>query len=145
MTVRRATVLLIPALAGCYVYAPSARPIAPGDDVRLFLNDRGRAELTALVGPSVRSLTGEIVAATDSQFTISVRESASIRGVSSEWNGEQVAVATALVDSLRAHRISPVRTAAAAVGGVAFVALVRSAFGGGSNGGSGPSSGPPTQ
>ena len=53
MTVRRATVLLIPALAGCYVYAPSARPIAPGDDVRLFLNDRGRAELTALVGPSL--------------------------------------------------------------------------------------------
>ena len=145
MTVRRASLLLIPAIAGCYVYAPSARPISPGDDVRLFLNDRGRAELTAVVGPSVRSLTGQIVAATDSQLTISVRESASIRGVSSEWNGEHVTVGTVLVDSARARRISPVRTAAAAVGGVAFVAVVRSAFGGGSNGGSGPTSGPPTQ
>lgn len=145
MTSRRTALVLIPVVAGCYVYAPARHPIAAGDNVRLFLNDRGRAELTALVGPSVRSLTGEIVAATDSQLTISVRESASIRGVLSEWNGEQVAVGTALVDSLRAHRISPVRTAAAAVGGVAFVALVRSAFGGGSNGGSGPASGPPTQ
>lgn len=145
MTSRRAALVLLPVVAGCYVYAPARHPTGPGDKVRLFLNDRGRAELTALVGPSVRSLTGEIVAATDSQLTLSVRESASIRGVLSEWNGEQVAVRTALVDSLRAHRISPLRTAAAAVGGVAFVALVRSAFGGGSNGGSGPTSGPPTR
>lgn len=142
---RRTTLLLLPIIAGCYVYAPVDRPPAPGDDLRLFLNDRGRAELTGLVGPSVRSLTGEIVAATDSQLTISVRESASTRGVVSEWNGEHVTVGTALVDSTRAHRISPVRTAAAAAGGVAFVALVRAAFGGGSNGGSGPPSGPPTQ
>lgn len=142
---RRTSLLLLPVVVGCYVYAPADRPLAPGDDVRLFLNDRGRAELTGLVGPSVRSLTGEIVAATDSQLTISVRESASTRGVASEWNGEHVTVSTALMDSTRAHRISPVRTAAAAVGGVAFVALVRAAFGGGSNGGSGPTSGPPTQ
>jgi hypothetical protein len=145
MTSRRTTLLLLPALAGCYVYASSDMRPARGDDVRLFLNDRGRAELTSLIGPSVRSLTGEIVATTDSDLTISVKESASTRGVSSEWNGERVTIGTALVDSARTHRISAVRTAAAAIGGVAFVALVRAAFGGGSNGGSGPTSGPPTQ
>lgn len=101
--------------------------------------------MTSLIGPSVRSLTGEIVATTDSDLTISVKESASTRGVSSEWNGERVTIGTALVDSARTHRISAVRTAAAAIGGVAFVALVRAAFGGGSNGGSGPTSGPPTR
>lgn len=142
---RRTTFLLLPLTAGCYVYAQVDHPPAPGDGARLFLNDRGRAELTALVGPSVRSLTGEIVAANDSQITISVRESASTRGESSEWNGERVTVGTALLDSTRARRISPLRTAAAAAGGVAFVALVRAAFGGGSNGGSSPTSGPPTQ
>lgn len=145
MNSRRKHLLLLPVIAGCYVYAPAAHPIAQGDNVRLFLNDRGRAELAALVGPSVRSLTGDVVAATDSQLTLSVRESASIRGVSSEWNGERVTIGTSLVDSARTHRISALRTVAAGVGGVAFVALVRAAFGGGSNGGSGPTSGPPTQ
>lgn len=143
---RRATLLaLLPAIAGCYVYAPAARPLAGGDHVRLFLNDRGRAELTAVVGPGVRSLSGEVDAATDSQVTMSVKESASIRGDVSEWNGERVTIGTALLDSTKIQRFSVARSAAAAAGGAAFVALVRSAFSGGSNGGSSPGSGPPSR
>lgn len=142
---RTALLVLLPVIAGCYVYAPAVRPLAGGDQVRLFLNDRGRAELTAVVGPGVRSLSGEVDAATDSQVTVRVKESASIRGDISEWNGERVTLGTALLDSTRIQRFSVARSAAAAAGGAVFVALVRAAFSGGSNGGSPPGSGPPSR
>ena len=134
---RRATTsFLALCLAGCYVYRPAAPQLRDGQEVQVFLNDRGRSELGATVGAGIRTLSGAVVQAGDSSIVLAVSRTRSIDGAEYEWTREHVSVRRLLLDSVRVRRVSVPRTVIVTGAVVAAAALVRTAFSAGSSGGS---------
>lgn len=143
MQLRRATAsLLALSLAGCYVYGPAASQVRGGQEVQVFLNDRGRAELGKTVGAGTRTLSGAVVQAADSSVVLAVSGTRSIDGAEYEWTGEHVSIPRSLFDSVRVRRASVARTALLTAAVVGAAALVHTAFGTGANGGTNPTPAP---
>ena len=140
---RATALLLLGTTSACYVYGPAATDARQGTQVQAFLNDQGRAVLAASVGARTRAVSGDVVAASDSTLQLAVTETLAIDGTVYQWNGERVGIQRALLDSVRARRVSVARSAAVAGGVVLAALLVRAAFGLGANGGAGTS--PPPQ
>ncbi len=137
------TVALLMALplAGCYSYSQTlADKPAPGTDVLIVLNDRGRVDLEQQLGPEVWQVEAKVVGADDSTISLSIQKTSTIENAETQWAGETVSVRIDDCRSVTARRFSPGRTIAlagtATVGVVAFIAT-RSLFGLGS-GDSGP-------
>lgn len=132
-------------MAGCMIYAPAGRSVHEGQHVQAFLNDRGRSELGPTVGVATRSVSGDVTAVGDSSVSLSVTATRSIDGAGYEWTGERVTLPLTLLDSVRAQRVSLIRSGLFAGALVAAVALIRAASSGGGSGGTQRSPGPSPQ
>ena len=135
--------LLLPALvlSGCYSYSTALtdKP-APGTELAVILNDRGRVDLEQQLGPEVWQVEGTLVAADDSTVTLRMLKTSTIDHTEMHWAGETVSLRTADFRSMAARRFSPGRTfvlAGTATAGVVAFLATRSLLGFGSAG-SGP-------
>ena len=122
--------LLLPALAGCYRYAPLApADLRPGQEVRAELGDQGTAELARWIGPRGVSLRGRLQTVTDSAFTIQVTEVVRRNGVTEPWIGETLHVPRPFVATLGERRFDRRRTLLLGLGVVAGLVGIDAALG----------------
>lgn len=121
---------MLSSVVGCYSYRPITTTPQPGADVSLVLTDRGRVALGERVGPEIDQLRGRVVRASETEVTLSMSESVTLRGTSQNWAGEPMPVQRELYGSARQKSLSRGRTAlAAGVAGAAVLYLIlRSTF-----------------
>lgn len=143
---RRATLLLIPLVAGCYVYRPVVTGTVPvtADRVRFTLNDAGTAGLASQLGPSTVELSGRLISDSADAYLVSVLKTVGRNGIEADWRGEQVTVPRAFVTRVDERRFSRTRTALMVAGAVTAALAAREAFWGpgGIFGGAPPGPGP---
>ncbi len=132
------TLVVVPALAGCYTYIPlgGVRPeAAPGARVAIELTDVGRVAMAPQLGPEANRVEGVLRAQSDSTFDVDVSMLIGLWGAQSKWEGEQVTIRKDYVRRMSERRFSAWRTAVVAGGaGAGFLVFVltRSLIGGGS-------------
>ncbi len=143
-TVRNTATMLAAVLCaggsyGCYTYVPSsASVLAPGKPVAFDLNDLARLNLSPVIGPEVRRISGVLVEQTNSDFVVRVNEITFLNGRASEWSGEAVRVRADYVTTVLEEKLSPGRTALAVLGGAGVVGgLLAAKLAGGTTGGPG--------
>lgn len=102
-------------LCGCYVPAPvgSAAPDI-GSRVQVQLTDAGSVALANSIGRGVTGLDGTIVQRTDSNLTLSVKHTDLASGDQQPWSGENVALPTSAIASVRQKKLSVWRSGALA-------------------------------
>ena len=146
-TTTRRTWVLIPLLAGCYVYQPAGVGAAPGSDrIRLALTDSGAVTLAAQLGPATEEVSGRVLGASAGAYVVAVLGTRRRGGVETDWRGERVVVPRTLVARAEARRFSARRTTLAGLALVAAALGAREAFwgpggvfsGGPAGGGQGP-------
>lgn len=118
---------------GCYAYLPTPnnRP-SPGKEVQIGLTDSGTVVLARFVGPSVGSITGRFAGDSADAYLLDVTHTARRDGTESDWRGERIVVARALVTDVSTRRFSPGRTILfGALTSGALVAIVEAFAGGG--------------
>lgn len=141
----RGLVWLAPLMAlvtanGCYTYQPLAAAPEPGISVGLTLNDRGRAELTRIVGPEIMRVDGTVLDVNDTAYRLAVIESVGLRGAHSRWSGETVDFRRDYVQALARRQFSRPRTLLAVLAGTAAISAFifsRELFGLGGEGSTG--------
>lgn len=115
---------LIPSLFACYTNRPVIGALEPSSKVAVMLTDVGRVEEASRLGQGVFRVEGALVAATDTDYLVSVSGVQPIRGAFVRWAGETVTVRRAHVAQAYERRLSPVRTALAAGGALGVVVAV---------------------
>jgi len=126
---------LLPLLGGCYVYTQAPSAPAPGTDLVLELNDRGRVGMGDSIGPSVRTIEGKTTLASDSVYALSVSSVGYLTGQVNKWNGERLTVPKPFVMTVKERRFSRSRSSLVAAGFVAAVSafvVTRTILGSGS-------------
>jgi hypothetical protein len=112
---------------GCFSYLPLHTELPKAsDEVRVVLNDRGRVEASAALGPMVESVEGTVVGQDGVTVRLIVSRVIYLRGGSSIWTGEEVEIPVAGVTGFQARQFSKARSWALAgvtVGAVAFSIL----------------------
>jgi hypothetical protein len=146
MTAVLRVVLLLPWLAGCYVYRPlgdAARPTV--ERVRLTLTDSGAVSLASQLGPATEEVSGRVLADSAGAYVVSVLGTRRRGGPETDWRGEHVTVPRILVARTEERRFSRQRTLVASVGAIVAAIVARQAFWGpgGVFGGAPPGGGPP--
>jgi hypothetical protein len=120
---------VLPAVAGCYTYAPldtSAR-VAAGEHVAVEITDRGRAELGDRIGTGVLRLEGTLTRTDSQDLTMNVWRVAQIGGAISRWSGESIRFKRDFVAGVQARTLNRGRTyLAAGIAVAGFVMLARS-------------------
>ena len=133
-------------LQGCYETLPlqeGAPPETAG--VQLVLNDKGREEVSTMLGGAVDKVEGTLIAQNSASYTLAVSQVYTLGGSSSKWAGENVTIAKEGTMGYQIHRFNSTRTVIlAAVITAAAVAFVLGAglIGSGVGSQSGPSSQP---
>jgi hypothetical protein len=138
--------LLLPLLAGCYVYGPvGGQSPATRDRVRLTLTDSGALSLASQLGPATEEVQGRVVTDSGGAYVVSVLGTRRRGGVETDWKGEQVMVPRIFIASAQERRFSRTRTLLASLALVAVTIGAREAFWGpgGVFGGAPPGGGPP--
>ena len=143
-----ARVLAVVSLTACYRYAPATEPsIAAGTYVRLSLGDSAGPSLRNVLGIGTTGVEGQVVAATDSAYAMSVAATLKpgpVTGVPSRivWAGESVLIPRVAIASVERRSLDRGRTtraiALATVAALVSVKLIVSTVGsssGGDNGG----------
>lgn len=132
---RAALWILLATVPSCYTTVPLAPAPAPGTEVLLDLNDRGRVELGDRIGPGAATIQATLDERTDSLVRVRVGAVRYLNGQTNEWSGESMTIPTRLVSQSWQRSFSRARaySLGAAVAG-ALVLLFRntSLFGGGS-------------
>jgi len=121
--------------SGCYVYPPVVSAPSPGTELRLDLNDRGRAALGNKIGASAVNVEGVLKSPPDTVYELGVTSVTYMRGEASKWSGEPLAVSRDYVANTTQRTLSKSRTWLTAVVMAAAVgALIasRGLIGGGS-------------
>ncbi len=79
---------------GCTSFLPMQPPLPPtnGQEVGLVINDRGRTLLADRIGPLVERVDGRLVSRESGSLTLLVFRVTDVRGTSSTWTGERVAI-----------------------------------------------------
>ena len=135
-------------LQGCYETLPlQDGPPPETAGVQLVLNDKGRDEVSNMLGSAVDRVEGTLIAQNSGSYTIAVSEVYTLGGSSSKWSGENVAIAKDGTRGYQLHRFNGVRTVlvaaiitGAAVGVLLGTGLVGSGVG--SQAGPSPHPGP---
>ncbi|MFO0095703.1 MAG: hypothetical protein ACK54K_15515 [Gemmatimonadaceae bacterium] len=98
---------------GCYAFLPvqSAPPAQPQREIGIVINDRGRTLLSERVGPLVERIDGRIDKRENGVVTMAVFRVTDVRGESSTWTGEQVAIPEEAILGYRPKKISKFKTA----------------------------------
>lgn len=78
--------------------------------VQLVLNDKGRDEVSTMLGSAVDKVEGTITAQSATSYTISVSQVYTLGGSSSKWNGEAVTIAKEGTAGFRVHQFNKART-----------------------------------
>lgn len=119
------------ALGGCFSYVRKpSEDVRATDGVRLTLNDQGRVDIAALVGPRAASLEGIVASLTDSTYVLNVKQLTRLGGVDEIWTGEAVTVPRRDVTETAVRHFSTPRTLALAAVIVGGTVGVRSGAGG---------------
>jgi hypothetical protein len=138
-------VFLLGVTSGCYVYTPALSNPAPGTDLQLELNDRGRAALGTSIGPTGGFVEGVMQSNSDSAYSLRVEKVQYLNGQSNRWNGEPLIVPKDFVGTTRQRTFSAGRSwltaGALTMAALAFIST-RQLLGAGSEG-KGPNNGPP--
>jgi hypothetical protein len=122
--------------SGCYVYPPVVTTPSPGVELRLDLNDRGRAALGNLIGPSAVNVEGVLKTPPDTAYLLGVTSVTYMHGQANRWSGEQLVVPKDFVANTTQRTLSKSRTwltVAAAGAGIAALIASFGLAGGGSN------------
>jgi len=135
---RRAHVVWLGLLTGCYSYSPPPMLTpAPGTHVALVLSDVGRVGMAPTIGAGVRRVEGVLLPSSDSAYWLQVSDVYGINGSHNSWTAETVAVRRDYVANTLERRFSRPRTYLTVVGAsaalVSFV-LTRTLFGIGGSG-----------
>ena len=130
----------------CYEYVPASVPASlVGQRVQLSLTDSGTVAMAGQVGPSIEAIEGALVGDSAGTYLVSVATTRARNGVESDWTGERVRVAHALVAGLSERRFSRSRSTFAGALMTAGVTAITVALrgGGGATGGGVPTPGTP--
>jgi hypothetical protein len=114
----------VPYLAGCYASMPVNGAPAAGSTVVLDLNDRGRVALGEQVGPSARTIEGQVASASDSTYSLRVSSVSYLNGQSNRWSGEPLTVPANLVSRATQRSFSRGRTTLLGVAAAATLAVL---------------------
>ena len=120
--------------SGCYVYPPVVTTPSPGVELRLDLNDRGRAALGSLIGPSAINVEGVLRSPPDTAYVLGVTSVTYFRGHANKWSGEPLTVSKDFVANTTQRTLSRSRTFLTAAGmaaGVVALIATRSLYGSG--------------
>lgn len=109
----------------CHTYQPlqESTPVE-GREVAIEINDRGRVLIGGQLGEAVHAVEGRIVDASDSQVTLRVARTISMRGSVAVWAGEQVTVPREAVRGYRIRQYSRSRTVMLALGSFAGLVML---------------------
>jgi hypothetical protein len=106
----------------CYTYRPlSTAPVA-GTEVKLELNDRGRAALADSVGPAVRSITGSLADVSSGRYDLRIHTVEFFSGMFQQWSGERLVVPEEYVLRSSERRFDRKRSWLVGVGSAAALA-----------------------
>lgn len=112
---------------GCYSYLPvQSQPPAAAERVSLTINDRGRVLLAEKVGPILDRVEGRLIRMDSTNVVMSVTRVINLRGVASNWVGEEVTVPREGILGYQPRPFSKRRTVflvGAIVGGIIVFAL----------------------
>lgn len=95
---------------GCYVYPPVVTTPSPGVELRLDLNDSGRAALGNLIGQSAANVQGVLQSPPDTAYVLDVTSVTYLRGQTNKWSGEPVTVSKGFVANTTQRTLSKSRT-----------------------------------
>lgn len=117
--------LIAPGLAAaCYTYTPLAATPEPASHVSMVLTDFGRLHASSQIGPQADRLEGNVIATSDSGYTLAVSGVKSIHGDWVKWTGETVSVRRDYVASVYRRELSKPRTVLVVAGAAAAVTAV---------------------
>lgn len=138
---------VIPAVLGCYTYAPldASTGVQAGERVAVEVTDRGRVELGERLGSGVVRLEGTLTRTDSQDLVMNVWRVMSIGGETSRWSGESIRFRRDLAARVQMRTLNRPRTylvAGAAVAGLVLFAKSFDLFGS-FTGGSDPVEGPP--
>lgn len=102
--------LLVLFQVGCYSYLPMQTEVPRSGEVMVQLNDRGRVDVSAGMGPNVEAIEGLVVGADSATVRLKVSRVVYFRGGSSIWAGEEVTIAQSGVSGFRTRQFSKGRT-----------------------------------
>jgi hypothetical protein len=99
-------------LQGCYETLPMQQegPAPTMIGVQLVLNDKGRDEVSNVLGSAVDKVEGTITSQTSTSYTIAVSQVYTLGGPSSKWSGEAVTIAKEGTSGFRVHQFNKTRT-----------------------------------
>ena len=121
--------LVVPLLAGCYVYSPVSAASSPaGIPVRLTLTDAGTANLAPELGPSVEAVGGRLLNDSGDAYLLALSDSRKRNGMEIDWRGEQVTISKSLVASIQERQFSRTRTGILAAGLIGAMVVARQVF-----------------
>jgi hypothetical protein len=125
-------------IAACYHYAPVEEVQAEaGHEVRLQLTDRASVDLAEQIGPRIERVEGELLAVSDTAFTLRMSATYGRGNVETPWAGERVTFARGDVSRVERKAFDRGRSFVIGGGAVAGALLAGIAFN--SLGGSGGS------
>lgn len=104
------SLLLVLFQVGCYSYLPMQAELPRSPEVKVLLNDRGRVEVGAGMGPSVESIEGVVASEDSATVRLKVSRVVYLRGGSSVWTGEEVAIPKAGVLGFQGRQFSKARS-----------------------------------
>jgi len=131
-------------LSGCYsLVAKTPSQVMPGGVVVAEISDVGRVALVPQIGSEVAGIQGQVFNKSDSTVELKVSQVRFLSGVSSPWQGQQATLRTQDIKSLKERTFSRRRSmiAAAAMAGMALIAITAAGFAGVFNGDGGPDKG----
>lgn len=95
---------------GCYSYLPLQSELPRTPEVRVMLNDRGRVDVGAGMGPLVESVEGVYAGEDSTTLRLKVSRVVYMRGGTSVWTGEEVAIPKAGVLGYQGREFSKARS-----------------------------------
>lgn len=117
-----ATVMMGLLGSGCYSYVPINSAPDTGMEVKLELNDRGRAALADSIGPAVKSITGSVASKSDGAYDLKIHMVEFFNGNFQQWAGERVLVREDYVLRSNEKRLDRKRSWLAGLGSAALLA-----------------------
>ncbi len=104
------SLLLVLFQVGCYSYLPMQTELPGSPEVKVLLNDRGRVDVGAGMGPSVESIEGVVAGEDSTTIRMKVTRVVYLRGGSSIWTGEEVAIPKSGVLGFQGRQFSKARS-----------------------------------
>ena len=108
--------------SACYSYMPISSSPDAGMEVKLELNDRGRAALADSIGPAVKSITGSVESANAGVYDMRIHLVEFFNGTFQRWAGERLSVQEDYVLRSNEKRLDRRRSWLAGIGSAALLA-----------------------